>query len=84
MLLALGSPAPAVAKPLMQHAPLATAQQPAANAKSAAPKPKRTAMKIPEPGGMILFGGAIMLLLIARRFGRALHAPLPEERWQQD
>jgi hypothetical protein len=47
-------------------------------------KPKRTAMKIPEPGSLILFGVAILLLLVARSFGRARHQPLAEEKWLQD
>ncbi len=67
--------------------PVQSAQKPqsAQPVKRADNRPeKRTAMKIPEPGSVLLFGGAILLLLIARRFGRARLHPLPEEKWMQD
>jgi PEP-CTERM motif len=63
--------------------------QPTTKAKAADATPPRkserkTAMQVPEPSSLILFGGAILLLLIARQFGRARIKPLPEEKWAQD
>jgi hypothetical protein len=57
--------------------------QPEAKAKAQQPA-RKTAMQIPEPSSLILFGGAILLLLIARQFGRARIKPAPEETWAQD